>query len=43
MEKFHIYKEERIDNQINGKFTVKSNKIFDTLILNYTDRAHITP
>ena len=41
MEKFHIY-EARIDNQINDKGTVRSNIIFDTLILKDTDREHIT-
>jgi len=42
MEKFYIYKETRINNQINDKCTVKPNVIFETLILEDTDRAHIT-
>jgi len=42
MEKFYIYKATRINNQINGKCTVKSNVIFETLILAGTDRAHVT-
>ena len=43
MEKLYIYKETKIDNQLNDKCTVKRNKIFDTLILKDTGRAHITP
>ena len=42
MEKFYIHKEARIDNQINDKYTVMRNEIFDTLILKDTDSAHIT-
>jgi len=42
MEKFYIYKETRINNQIYDKCTVKPNVIFETLILVDTDRAHIT-
>jgi hypothetical protein len=42
MEKFYIYKETRINNQINDKCTVKPNVVFKTLILEDTDRAHIT-
>ena len=43
MEKLYIYKETKIDNQLNDKCTVKRNKIFDMLIQKDTDRAHITP
>ena len=43
MEKFYIYKETKIDKQLNDKCTVKSSKIFETLILKDTDRVHITP
>ena len=43
MDKFYIYKETKIDNQLNDKCTVKPNKIFDQLILKDTDRAHLTP
>ena len=43
MEKFCIYKETKIDNKLNDKCTVKPNKIFVTLILRDTARAHITP
>jgi hypothetical protein len=42
MEKFYIYKETRINSQINDKCTVKHNVIFETLILEDTDRAHVT-
>jgi ferritin-like metal-binding protein YciE len=43
MEKFYIYKETQINNQINDKYTVQPNVIFETLILENTDRVHITP
>ena len=42
MEKFYIYKETRINNQIHDKCTVKPNVIFDTLILEDADRAPST-
>jgi hypothetical protein len=42
MEKFYIYKEMRINNQVNDKCKVKPNVIFETLILEDTDRAPIT-
>jgi len=41
MEKFYIYKKTRINNQINDKCTVKPNVVFETLILEDTDRAHV--
>jgi len=41
MEKFYIYKETRINNQINDKYRVKPNVVFETLFLEDTDRAHI--
>ena len=34
MEKFYIYKETKINNQINDKWTVRSNIIFDILVQN---------
>jgi len=40
-EKFYSDKETRINNQINDRCTVKPNVIFETLILEDTDRAHI--
>ena len=43
MENVYIYKEARIGNHINDKYTVKPNKIFDTLIPKDSDGAHITP
>jgi len=33
LEKFHIDKETKIDNQMNDKCTIRPNIIFDTLIL----------
>ena len=41
MEKLYIYKETKIDNQLNDKCTVKPRVIFDTVILKNTYRAHI--
>ena len=41
MEKFYIYKETRINNQINDKRTVKPNVIFGTLNLEDIDRAPV--
>jgi len=41
MENFYIYKETRINNQIKEKCTVKPNVVFETLILEDTDREHI--
>ena len=31
LERFHIYKETKLDNQINDNWTIKSNIIFDTI------------
>jgi hypothetical protein len=42
MEKYYIYKETRINIQINDKCTVKPDVVFETLILEDTDTAHIT-
>ena len=42
MEKFYMYKETRINNQINDKCTVNPNVVFETLITEDTDRAHMT-
>jgi hypothetical protein len=43
VEKFHIYKETRNNNQINDKNTVKPNAIFDIIDRENTDRAYFTP
>lgn len=32
MEKFYIYKETKMDNQLNDKNTVSHNKTFETLL-----------
>ena len=32
LEKFHIYKETKLENQINDKNTVKQNVLFDKII-----------
>jgi len=33
VERFHIYKETRVNNQINDKNTAKQNIIFETIFL----------
>ena len=38
LERFHIYKETEMENQINDKNTVAQNIIFDTLLQKYTSR-----
>jgi hypothetical protein len=42
VEKFHIYKETRNNNQINDKNTVKPNAIFDMIVRENSDRIHST-
>jgi len=39
-ERFHIYHEAKLDNQINDKCTVKYNVIFDTVIHKNLHRGH---
>jgi hypothetical protein len=39
IERFYIHKETHMNNQINDKNTAKPNFIFDTLILNNTNRT----
>jgi len=39
LEKFHIYNEIELDNQINDKCMIKSNVIFDTI--RNTRRGHL--
>ena len=39
IEKFYIYKETKNCNQINGKNTVKLNRIYDVVIQGEADRA----
>jgi hypothetical protein len=40
LENFYIYKETEIENQINGKNTVKQNILFDTIICRNPGRGH---
>jgi len=39
-EKFYIYRETKRNNQINDKFTVKPNVIFDILVHKDPHREH---
>jgi hypothetical protein len=41
MERYYIYKETYMNNQINDKNTAKPNINFETLIQNNTTRARI--
>ena len=40
LERFHVYKLTRLDNQINDKSTVKYNAIFYTIIHKNSYREH---
>jgi hypothetical protein len=42
LERFHIYKETVIDNQINNKHTVKPNIMFNVVTRYNPDRGHST-
>jgi hypothetical protein len=42
MEKYYIYKETQMNNQINGRNTAKHNIIFDTLVHESASRARTT-
>ena len=42
IEKFYIYNETRRSNRINDKCTVQPYVVFETVILEDTDRAHFT-
>jgi hypothetical protein len=35
LEKFYIFRETKLNNQLNDKLTVKSNDIFDTIVQQY--------
>jgi len=41
-ERFHIFNETRLDNQISDNYKVKYNVIFDTIIHKNTQRAFTT-
>jgi len=40
IERFYIFKEIRINNQVNYKNTVRPNIIFETIVQEETSRAH---
>ena len=42
LERFHIYNEMKLDNQINDEGTVKQNILFDTIIRRSSFRGHPT-
>ena len=42
IEKFYIYRETKIDNQINDRLTIKSNVIFETVVQEDKHRGIIT-
>jgi hypothetical protein len=41
LEKFHVYKETRKNNQLNDRSTVTPNAIFDTILRNSRDKTRI--
>jgi hypothetical protein len=41
-EKYHIYKETQLNNQINDKNTIKPNIIFDIIVQTNTNRVRTT-
>ena len=43
LERFHIYNETKLDNQINDKWMIKFNIIFDTIIQRNTSIGHSLP
>jgi hypothetical protein len=43
IEKFHIYRETQLDNQLNYRHTVQTNAIFDTLTRIHTSGGHSHP
>lgn len=43
LERFYIYGETKLENQINDNCRVKSNIIFDTIIQNSTERGQLSP
>jgi len=42
IKRFYIYNETHKNNWINDKCTAKTNAVFETIILEDTDRMHIT-
>jgi hypothetical protein len=40
IERFHIYQETKLNNQINDRNTVQPNAIFETLVLMYSDKGY---
>ena len=43
LERFHIYKETKIENQINDRDSLARNILFDTILQNYMSRWHPSP
>jgi hypothetical protein len=42
VEKYHIYKDTQLNNQINDKNTIKPNIIFDTVVQANASRGRTT-
>ena len=42
VERFHIYKETRVNNQIKDKITAKPNIVFETIVRDDASRAQTT-
>jgi hypothetical protein len=43
LDRLHIYNETRLDNQINDKYAIKNNAIFDTIIHSNSYRGRSQP
>ena len=40
LENFHIYKETKVDNQINDRRKIKQNILFDAILQGHPARGH---
>jgi hypothetical protein len=40
IERFHIYHETKLNNQINNRHTAEPNAIFEALVLMHSDKGH---
>ena len=43
LERFHIYKETKNENQINDRHTIVQNILFNIILQNYASRWHPSP
>jgi hypothetical protein len=43
LEGFHIYRETKVDNQINNRLTVRENAVFETIVQEDPYRGRAAP